>query len=97
MSKEERKSITLDVNQIVLGKGTTRISVLSNELNEPCVVISTNHEPTKIGETQEDRLKDNDKAIVLECKNSKGTKVLIQALKVAYKELKKQEKQIGLY
>lgn len=88
MSKKELKI----KGTIILGNGITSIGVLENESKNPCILIGEIQQ-TKIDEAVEFN---EHPYFEIVCKNSKGTKVLLNAAKAVYKALKKQEKELGL-
>lgn len=82
-------------NKVVLGNGTTSVSVLNDSDKNLCILFGEIPQ-TKIGSTISGDLDENVNYSEITIKNSKSAKVLLKASKAVYKELKRREKQLGL-
>lgn len=80
---------------MILGNGTTSVSVLNDESKNVCILFGEIPQ-TKIGSKISEDLDENVNYSEIRIKNSKGAKVLLEASKAVYKELKRREKQLGL-
>lgn len=82
-------------NKVVLGNGETSVNVLKDDSKNYCVLFG-DIEQHKIGEVLPKELPNDTEYSVITFKNSKGTKVLLDAVKAIYKTQKKNEKELGL-
>lgn len=82
-------------NKVVLGNGTTSVSVLNDENKNLCILFGEIPQ-AKIGSKIHEDLDEDVSYSEIKIKNSKSAKVLLKASKAVYKELKKQEKELGL-